>query len=535
MNNSSPSRRNRHSTRNKGRNDYTATWRIEAIDTEDESIPIHDRNQKKALKVVMDNNYVHGPMPAKGLEPTQQQIPTLYQFPSKWRNVDDIKAPSLSYLLANYIDAKDPYYIKMLTKFFTVQFSNCTINDDNDGQNEESKKNKPKYNDSMTSKMVRKHLRKHPKSLKHCWIGTAIYDGENVNDTSNNIYCQQSTLVMEVWLDTDNNDTNTESTNDNLQCVRLQLDESKRHKLLCKMLRVKNKHKKEIKQRKHSAINLSLIPQPPPPKGDVKKSKKPKSSQRMDQLKKMVSICVNYNWNGTCEVKYCGKKHICVSCFEKHPARICKKTCFSYNWSKCYKYCPDGKTHICAQCGDGKHPAWKCTFLHPSIVQKFYFIYKSKKIRNGYFKTQEKKEIKKDSDWIHKKRVKFRYFDNYTQQHSVVQQQKHHQQQQQHMLQHLHTFNTSLNNLQNQQMNPKMNSNNNNNNNNINNMNNHRHIRHHHNNNNHNHNNHHHHNNRNNHYGNPNNQYSHYQHNNNHYQKHHHHNKLKRRSSNSRK
>merc|ERR1719356_1000064 len=121
----------------------------------------------------------------------------------------------------------------------------------------------------------------------------------------------------------------------------------------------------------------------------------------------MNDICVNYNWNGQCDAKYCSKKHECVSCGERHPARICSKECIDFNWAKCAKYCPHKKEHQCSQCGDRGHPAWKCKYLHKCVAERYYFIYKCKKLKNGYFKNQEMKKSIKNKEWINRKKTKY--------------------------------------------------------------------------------------------------------------------------------
>jgi len=142
----------------------------------------------------------------------------------------------------------------------------------------------------------------------------------------------------------------------------------------------------------------------------------------------MNSFCVNYNWNGQCVAPKCHKKHFCVSCGEKHPARICSKQCMDYNWAKCSKYCPKNKQHSCSQCGDSKHPAWRCQYLHKCVTERYYFIYKSKKLKNGYFKLQENKLKQKNILWINRKKPAAPNNNNYDIQ-QLQQQQQHHYQQ----------------------------------------------------------------------------------------------------------
>jgi len=119
-------------------------------------------------------------------------------------------------------------YIRLLLKFFEVE-----------------------NNKDITSKMLRKYLAKHPKALKHTFIGTTPQNIPSNDGEDENIL--RSTLLMEIYVDY------KQDEKENIVNIRCKLDESKRHKLLCTLLRIKNKHKK----RRSTAL---CIPQPPPPK-----------------------------------------------------------------------------------------------------------------------------------------------------------------------------------------------------------------------------------------------------------------------------
>jgi len=398
------------------------TWYVDGLDSDDETVPTHLRAQKEKLQDIFRQNGVYGPIRAIGLEPTKQSdIPTLYELPPKYRNLYDNRTPSISYLISNFVDTTNPWYIRLLLKFFTVQLAEC------------SNRFEQCPTARITVDLIRKQLTKRPQSMRRCFIGDTkeeeVYFWYNINDgggggdavksgdtassgeTTKEVVWSpfvRSTLSMELYLDLDlhqnlKNSTTLKTPKEfkqnakaltpgegggggdwaegNVHHIRLRLKENKRHKLLCSLLRIKHHRKKGG----HGGVALR-IPPPPPPAEDKKVS---------ERILRMNSICVDYNWNGHCETAYCGKKHVCSSCQGKHPARICKKQCVHFNWAKCQKYCPRNKQHSCSQCGHRAHPAWKCQYLHKSVVDRYYAIYKTKKMKKGHLKERETKKRNK--------------------------------------------------------------------------------------------------------------------------------------------
>ena len=336
------------------------TWLVETIDSADDAVDESLKEQKHALKQIFKNNGAYGPIKAIGLEPTFNELPTLICEQSMRCKLDYARLPSMNYLIANYIDLSNVFYIRLLLKYF-----DCSSDD------------------KISSKLLRKYLAKHPKAFKHAFIGSTVN-----NSNTESVRC---TLQMQIHF---------KQKSEHKQVV-FGLNEFKRHKLLCTLLRIKHRHKRQASKGRHCWNAPLCIPQPPPPPPHSTNGK-----NNNERLAQMNAVCVNYNWNGQCDAKYCHKKHECVSCGERHPARICSKECIDFNWAKCEnRHCM--KQHQCSQCGDRQHAAWKCKYLHKIVAERYYFIYKAKKLKNGYFENQTMKQMKKNKEWIERKKAKY--------------------------------------------------------------------------------------------------------------------------------
>ena len=127
------------------------------------------------LQEIFRHNGVYGPIRAIGLEPSKEsEIPMLYELPPKYRNLYDHRTPSISYLISNYVDTTNPWYIKLLLKFFTVQLAEC-CNEIGECPT-----------DRITVDFIRKQLTKRPQSMRRCYIGDSkeeeVYFWYNIND-----------------------------------------------------------------------------------------------------------------------------------------------------------------------------------------------------------------------------------------------------------------------------------------------------------------------------------------------------------------
>ncbi len=92
-------------------------------------------------------------------------MPTYYEYDlCNGKIQDQIRLPSIYYLISKYIDSTNIWYIKMLLKYFNVKtYKIDDEKDDNDTNN----------NKEINSKFIGKYLCKHPKALKHTFIGTS--------------------------------------------------------------------------------------------------------------------------------------------------------------------------------------------------------------------------------------------------------------------------------------------------------------------------------------------------------------------------